>query len=71
MSDKIDNDPLLADIEAALELYEISPTRFGYAVAGDPALIKRMRDGMVLKTRRRARVEAGLKKIHEQGGLGL
>lgn len=42
-------DPLLARIENALSVSGTSPTAFGYQVAGDPALVHRMREGRQIK----------------------
>lgn len=64
-----DKDPLLPDIENALALHQISQTRFGYIAVGDPALVKRLREGMVMREDRRGKVEAALRKLEAEGGL--
>lgn len=69
MTDKPDTDPLLPRIETVLALYEISATAFGYRAVGDPALVGRMRGGATLRARRRARVEAFLKRVEENEGM--
>lgn len=69
MPDKPDNDPLLLQIESTLVLYGISATAFGYRAVGDPALVGRMREGVHLRTRRRGKVEAFLKRIEENEGM--
>lgn len=61
-------DPILPRIENALLLYEISATRFGYVVAGDPGLVTKMRDGRHLKGIRK-KVESALDRIEKEGGL--
>jgi uncharacterized protein (UPF0297 family) len=67
-SDTSQPDPLLAEIEHALDLYGISATKFGYMVCGDPALLNRMRKG-VRPRKRRADIEAALKRLAEKGTL--
>lgn len=69
MSDTPDKDPLLPRIETALALYDISATAFGYRAVGDGALLTRLRDGVRLRSRRRAKVEAFLKRIEENEGM--
>ena len=60
---------LLTDIEACLELFGISQTRFGYVVMGDPAFVGRLRNGREIRPTTRARVEAGLQDIYAKGKL--
>jgi uncharacterized protein (UPF0297 family) len=62
-------EPILTKIEDALELYEISATRFGYIVAGDPALIPRMRGGRRVRAPMLKRIEAALARLEEKGDL--
>ena len=63
-------DPLLAEIETVLELYDISVTRFGYAVAGDPTIVTKMRKGRhIKKAALRDAISAALQRITENGGL--
>lgn len=69
MLDTPTTDPLLADIEIVLDLYNISATAFSYYAAGDPALVKRLRDGMVMREPRRTRVKRALERIQQHGGL--
>jgi hypothetical protein len=61
-------DPLLAEIEFALKLHEISATKFGYMVAGDPALVNKMRRGLHPRTRK-TRIIAALKRLNDGGKL--
>lgn len=69
MLDTPDKDPLLPRIETALALYDISATAFGYRAVGDGALMTRLREGAHLRARRRARVEAFLKRVEENEGM--
>lgn len=62
-------DPILSDIEDALEVYEISATRFGYVVAGDPALVLKIRGGRRPRVQMRDRIKAALKSLAEEGCL--
>jgi hypothetical protein len=66
MPDTPTTDPLLPAIEEVLILNGISATAFGYRIAGDPALVGKLRGGMVLKRKRRAKVEAGLKELEQE-----
>ena len=63
------NDPLLPEIETAMRLHEVSATQFGYCAVGDPALVARLRDGMVMRPKRRAKVMAALVRLNEEGRL--
>jgi uncharacterized protein (UPF0297 family) len=62
-------DPILTEIEDALELHGVSATRFGYIVAGDPALIPRMRGGRRVRGPMRKKIEAAVKRLNEKGDL--
>lgn len=62
-------DPILSSIEDALEAYDVSATRFGYIVAGDPALIPRMRGGRKVRAPMRTRIEWALAKLKSDGEL--
>lgn len=62
-------DPILTEIEDALEMHGVSATRFGYIVAGDPALIPRMRGGRRVRAPMRKKIERALAKLHEKGDL--
>jgi uncharacterized protein (UPF0297 family) len=62
-------DPILTEIEDALELHGVSATRFGYIVAGDPALIPRMRGGRRVRGPMRQKIEAAVKRLNEKGDL--
>lgn len=64
-----EKDPILAAVETALALHGISQSRFGYIAVGDPALVKRLRDGVVLRDPRRAKVQAALDKLEKEGAL--
>lgn len=68
-NDKADGDPLLKDLELTLDLYGISATRFGYFAVGDPALVGRVRKGMLLRDRRRQKVAKALDRIRQNGGM--
>lgn len=69
MFDTPDTDPLLPRIEIVLALYGISGTAFGYRAVGDGALLTRLRGGVHLRARRRAKVEALLNRIEENEGM--
>lgn len=62
-------DPILTEVEDALEQFGVSPTRFGYIVAGDPALIPRMRGGRRVRVPMRRKIEAALKRLKEKGEI--
>lgn len=69
MTDTPAFDPLLPQIETALELYAVSATAFGYYACGDPALIGKMRKGMVLRTKRGERVARALERVQKNEGI--
>lgn len=69
MTDTPDFDPLLPQIETALELYGVSQTAFGYYACGDPALIGKMKKGMLLRTRRSGRVARALERVLKNEGI--
>lgn len=60
---KIELDPLAARIEEALIVSGLSATRFGYLHFGDPAFIKKMREGRQFRTRVAERIEDVLAQI--------
>jgi uncharacterized protein (UPF0297 family) len=62
-------DPILTEIEDALVAHDVSATRFGYLVAGDPALIPRMRGGRRVRGPMRKKIIAALKRLEEKGDL--
>ncbi len=63
-------DPLLPRIEYVLDLYGVSATAFSYAASGDPALVRKIRDGRFLKKPAlRERVETVLSLIEQKGKL--
>lgn len=62
-------DPLLPKIVEALDVYDISATRFGYVVAGDPALVKKMREGRRPRRKMRGKIEKALSKLERKGTL--
>lgn len=65
-----ESDPLLADIETALDLYGLSATRFGYVTAGDPALVSKLRAGRrIKKIKLRERIQRFLSHLTESGEL--
>lgn len=55
-------DPLAPRIEEALLLSGMSQTRFGYVEFGDPAFIKKMREGRHFRRAMVDRIEAMLKE---------
>lgn len=56
-------DPLAPRIEEALLMSEMSQTRFGYVHFGDPAFIKKMREGRGFRRPMITKIEALLKEI--------
>lgn len=60
---------LLSRVESVLLIHEVSATRFGYVAVGDPALVGRLRRGMIPRPRRRAKIEAALTKIEREGKI--
>lgn len=54
---------LLERIEAALTRWKISQTKFGYDAAGDPALVMKMRQGMVVRQKRQGKIERYLDRL--------
>jgi len=67
---KIEVDALLPRIEAALLDHDISKTKFGYLVAGDPALVTKMKRGRVLREGPlKAKIEAALARLEKDGKL--
>lgn len=60
-----DLDPLAPRVEEFLLLAGWSATRFGYTAAGDPALVKKMRDGRHFGAKVAARIEAVLSQKGE------
>lgn len=58
-----DLDPLAPRIEEALILSGISQTKFGYVHFGDPAFIKKMREGRNFRRPMIVRIENLLKEI--------
>jgi len=69
MIEKPATDPILPDVESALDLYDVSATAFGYFAAGDPTLLAKMRKGMHLRDRRRGKVKRALKRIYRNRGI--
>ena len=61
----IETDPLAPRIEEALLLSDMSQTKFGYVHFGDPAFVKKMREGRQF----RAPMTAKIKTILEELGL--
>lgn len=62
-------DPLLSRIEAALIEHDISATKLGYVVAGDPALVGKLRKGRNMRNALRCTVEAALARLEKEGKL--
>lgn len=62
-------DPILKDIEVALDLHNLSATRFSYVVMGDPSFVMRLRKGRRVQARTRERVAAALAKLKKEGEL--
>jgi hypothetical protein len=60
---------LLSNLEAALKAHQISATRFGYTVAGDPTLVAKMRAGRKPRAAMRQKIEAALAKLERKGTL--
>lgn len=60
---KIELDPLAPRVEEALIVSGLSATRFGYTHFGDPAFIKKMREGRKFRTRVAERIEDVLAQI--------
>lgn len=69
MTDTPDIDPLLPQIETALELYGISQSRFGYYACGDPALVLKLRRGMKLREKRGKKVSSALERVLKAEGI--
>lgn len=63
------HDPILSRVEDALKVHHFSVTRFGYLVAGDPTLVRRMRAGRKLRAKLRQKVESALAKLEQDGEL--
>lgn len=61
-TEKTDLDPLAPRIEEALLLSGMSVTQFSYVWFGDPAFIKRMREGRKFRVAMREKIEAMLKE---------
>lgn len=59
----VDLDPLAPRIEEALMLSGHSQTRFGYVHFGDPAFIKKMREGRKFRRPMVEKIEALLKEL--------
>lgn len=60
---EIDRDPLAPRIEEALLLSGMSQTKFGYTHFGDPAFIKKMREGRHFRRPMVKKVEELLTKL--------
>lgn len=59
-------DPLLADVEVAIDLYGVSATRFGRNVAGDPSLLSKLREGRhIHKPDLRQRITDAIKRLEK------
>ena len=71
MPSAIQTDPLLAEIETLLDIYNVSVSKFGYHVAGDPALVSKLRKGRrVRKTKLRDKITQALDNLAVKGTLG-
>lgn len=57
------NDPLAPRIEEALLLSGMSQTRFGYVHFGDPAFVKKMREGRQFRRPMIAKIESLLEEM--------
>ncbi len=56
-------DPLAPRIEDAMRLLGMTQTAFGYKYFGDPAFVKKMREGRRFRRKMVAKVEDMLKEI--------
>lgn len=59
----IDLDPLAPRLEEALLLSGMSQTAFGYVNFGDPAFVKKMREGRKFRRAMTAKIEALLESM--------
>ncbi len=63
-------DPLLDDIEIALDLYGVGISKFGVAAADDASLVGRMRKGRWIKNAAlREKIRQVLRRLYEKGTL--
>ncbi len=63
-------DPLLHDIEIALDLYGVGISDFGAAAINDPSLVGKMRKGRwVKKPALRERIQQTVTRLYEKGTL--
>ncbi len=63
-------DPLLHDIEIALDLFEVGISDFGAAAADDPARVGRMRKGRrIKKPALREKIQQTLARLYAKGTL--
>jgi len=69
MTDTPTFDPILPQIEIALEIYGVSQSRFGYYACGDPALLLKLRRGMILRDKRGKKVALALAKVQKAEGI--
>lgn len=69
MTDTPRFDPLLATIETTMELYGISMSAFGYYACGDPALVGKLKKGMLLRDKRSKKVAAALERVQKAEGI--
>lgn len=56
-------DPLAPRVEEALMLSKMSQTQFGYVHFGDPAFIKKMREGRRFRPSTAGKIEAVLQEL--------
>lgn len=63
MTTKPDLDPLVPRLEEALLLSGMSQTKFGYTHFGDPAFVKKMREGRQFRQPMIVKIEALLTEI--------
>lgn len=60
---------LLDAILLALDMHGLSRTKFGYVVAGDPALVGKMEKGRRLRPPLRKKVTEALERLNKDGTL--
>lgn len=60
---------LLSEIEVALALHDVSQTAFGYAVAGDPTLVAKLRRGRQVRSAMEEKIRSALRRLEETGAL--